>query len=315
MKVLLCTMTMPDHGEDTIFDGLCRVLGPSNVMEYPHKPSLHGERPSRNHRYPCQFDWPIVARDTDKEWMLADGKYDAVIVGCGTEYDFRDGSIKLDRFYELLKSRPHRVPIYLLDMGDLVGINHRLWDELGARLCFKREYRSRHERLQGVVPLNYSYSEKYIPDDIDTDRTISAFFAGSLNSYRKACLGVFREFSGTVVKRLSMRQENYGEELLKCKIGLSLRGFGHDTVRYYEVPAHGALLLAQRPRIMIDHPFVDGETALLFRTPDGLRSKLQYAFDNSDEANRIRLAGYEWVKKYHTSRVRATQLLERIDHG
>jgi len=312
MKILFCTRAVSDHGEDTLFDGLCRVLGPDNVLEYPYKPSLHGGESIRYRRYPCMFDWPIIATDTEKEYMLGNDAFDAILVGCGTEYDFRTKGIDYDRFYDLLKKKSVTTPVYLVDMGDLVGINNKLWTDLNARLCFKREYRGRHMRFHHILPLNFSYSEKYIPADINTERTIPAFFAGSLNSYRKDCLRAFEEVSGITPRRVSMSQQTYSAELLKARIGLSLYGFGHDTVRYYEVPAHGAMLLAQRPKIAIDHPFIDGETAIIFDTSKDLRGKLRFLLDHPDDVDRIRLAGYEWLKKYHTNRVRATKLLEYI---
>ena len=313
MKVLYCTRNISDYGEDTIFDGLCRVLGSQNVLEYPQKDSLHG-KPSKAHgNYPCMFDYPITHTEAEITAMLADGAFDMLLVCCGATYDFRMGGrgTRHDKFYKLLEARSQNIPTYLIDQGDLEDINTELWDELHARLYFKREYKGRHQRNKRIIPLSMCYSEKYIPTSIDGERIIPLFWAGGQNSYRQDCLKVALEFDRHIYGA-NMAQPVYAAQLLQTRIGLSLKGFGWDTVRYYEVPAHGALLLAQRPKIFIANPFIDGETAVLFDTPEQLRGLLHFLIRHPDYVDKVRLQGHAWLKKYHTSTMRATQLLERI---
>jgi len=54
--MLLVTHPRPHYGLDVLYDGLCSVLGEDNVMEFPYKPSLHGEGPEEYKNYPCAFD-------------------------------------------------------------------------------------------------------------------------------------------------------------------------------------------------------------------------------------------------------------------
>ena len=307
--ILYVTRTVTDFGNDTLYDGLCRVLGHKNVLEYPTKDSLHGGKGKRYAQYPCFFDYPTIS-DEEKIQMLVDGKFDAILIACTAVRDFtreQDGD-KYDGFIKLLEGASRKTPTYLIDYGDLRGINKGLWERFNALLYFKREFT---KGGKDVIPFNFSYSERYMAG-IKTLRDNMFFWAGSFQHYRRKFLEVCVEHFGIDMAKNDLTQSEYREELLRSKIGLSLRGWGFDTVRFYEVPAHGALLLSQKPRIFINNNFEDGKNAVFFETPEELDSKIKFLLDNPKELESIRLKGYNWFTKYHTSSVRAKQLLERI---
>ena len=41
--------------------------------------------------------------------------------------------------------------------------------------------------------------------------------------------------------------------------------------------------------------------------------KIKYCAEHEDFTDRIRLAGHEWFKKYHTTRKRARQMVQQIE--
>lgn len=86
-----------------------------------------------------------------------------------------------------------------------------------------------------------------------------------------------------------------------------------DTVRYWEIPAHGGMLLAERPPIRIPHNFIDGETAVFFEDMPELEEKLAYYLSQPDEAARIASAGHQHFNKHHTNAARARQLLGYLE--
>jgi len=312
MKILFCTYSFVDYGMDTLFDGLCRALGSENVFDYPEKPSLHSEKRNSYLWYPSFFEYPIVKTDEEKIDMLVNGEIDAVIVGCRSTSDFREGRYgadNKDNFLELLRLK--KTPVFLVDYDDSSGINYALIDELKPLIYFKREYLKDTEYLPIITPLSFSYSEKYIPENVATTRANTLFWAGKTYPNREPFIKAYEEIHGR--RRFNKwKQDKYSQKLLLNRIGLNLKGFGSDTVRYWELPAHGTLLLSQRLDIVIENDFVDGESALFFDTVEEMKSKVRFCMNNGSYADSIRSKGHEHFKKFHTSKARAEQLLYKI---
>ena len=99
----------------------------------------------------------------------------------------------------------------------------------------------------------------------------------------EAMLG--KEFSG------HYEPEAYAIMLRSSRIGLNCFGMGFDTVRYWELPAHGAMLLSERLPIRIPENFVDGESAVFFDTVQELEEKLAYYLAQPEESAEIAAAG------------------------
>jgi spore maturation protein CgeB len=107
-------------------------------------------------------------------------------------------------------------------------------------------------------------------------------------------------------------QDSYREKLRSSLIGLSFFGVGFDTVRYWEIPANGGMLLAERPPICIPDNFEDGISAVFFENMSELESKLDYYLKHPDEAARIAANGYTHYLKYHTTTARARCFLDTV---
>jgi hypothetical protein len=317
MKILFCTYSFSDYGLDNLYDGLCQLLGYENVIEYPDKSMLHGVKDNRYAWYPQFFDYPRVMKDEQKIEMLKNNEFDIILVGCRDKTDFTDKrSYKKIAGYKqilsLLREKSKTIPIYLIDQSDAIKVNYGLIRDLNSRLYFKREYVECNN--DKIVPFSFSYSEKKIPN-IDTERLNDIFWAGTRkfgNSQRHLFLDPLEKRRGKLFFN-GWKQHKYCTKLLSYQICLNLKGQGDDTVRYYEIPAHGALLFSQKLDIIIDNEFIDGKTAVFFSSPTEMMEKLQYCLNNKDYTDRIRLAGHEHFKKYHTSKIRAEQLLNRIN--
>jgi len=310
MKVLLCTYRCGDYGTDTLFDGLCRHLGNENVLEYPHKPTLHGVAEGR---YPTIFDYPIIKTDEEKLRMVEDGRYDVILVNVRPRSAWIESKRKYlrDNFKEVVE-RNKNTPVVLIDQSDEKDIDYEYIERLKPKLYFKREYRESDNHPDFIKPLSFSYSEQYCPEDIFGPRRNAYFWAGQDKRGRRPFVRrLEKERGGKFFNKYS--NDEFRRALLEHKIGLSLLGYGDDTVRYYEAPAHGALLLAEKPTIKIENDFTDGETAVFFKTADEMVEKIKYCAEHEDFTDRIRLAGHEWFKKYHTTRKRARQMVQQIE--
>jgi spore maturation protein CgeB len=92
-------------------------------------------------------------------------------------------------------------------------------------------------------------------------------------------------------------------------VGLDLFGFGFDTVRYWELPALGCLLLAERRPIELPFDFVDGRHALLFEDLAELEDRLAWCGAHADAVTELARAGYAHFHRHHTESARARQFV------
>lgn len=306
-RVLFVTHPRPHYGLDVLHDGLCELLGDDNVVEFPFKPALHGAPLTEQANYPCQFFRAGTPRSF--EALLSDlekGRFDVVLYG-----DI-EGHLETP-FARRLADAARHLPICLVDAQD-DPIDHRT--ELSVRLgterffCyFKREMLSCWDYGPLTVPLPFAYPDNRVPRAIEAARTQGLFWAGHRQfGLRRRYLEHLESKFNLDLSR-SFTQDEYSAALRRSRIGLNLFGFGFDTVRYWEVPAHGCMLLAERPPIRIPFNFQDGQSAVFFDDLADLEAKLAHYLEHPDRAAAIALRGHEHLKRFHTASARAAQLL------
>ena len=54
------------------------------------------------------------------------------------------------------------------------------------------------------------------------------------------------------------------------------------------------------------------ESAVFFDHIDEMKNKLKYCLDNESFVDKARIKGNEWFLKYHTTKARAKQMLDKI---
>ena len=312
-RVLMITDDRPNHGLDVLYDGLHAALGPDNVVEYPWKPTLHGRPAKRFGKYPCLFDLPGEARSLDEVVeSLRREDFDLVLFG-DLEATIPDEDVRR------LGAACSEVPVFVLDQLDdyrdnRAGALERLGVD-GVAGYFKREKLTCYDYGPDAYPMPLAYAERYMPESLPAERPNAFFWAGQrLFGLRKLSLEYLESLLDVDLNR-KYSQEEYARELRSSRIGLALFGFGFDTVRYWEVPAHGCMLLAERRPIVIPQDFRDGETAVLFDDLPDLEQKLRHYMDAPEECAAIGQAGHEHLKKFHTGAARARQLLGWVDHA
>lgn len=321
MRILHLNFRQCESGQDPIYDGLCRILGPENVIEYPKKPSLHGGPPAGYRWYPCYFNWPEFYSDKEKIQLLKNNWFDMILVACGSVKDWSTGSRFQERItkgreefsemYELAMEKSKTIPTYALDTGDESGLNTRIRKEFNCIKYFKREYL---EDITGgdptVIPLSLCLAENYVPEKIVGSRINLPFFAGKSYANRKDFIDYYESFGKPNTRNLSQRQLN--AEMLKYRIGIDLPGFGEDTIRHYEVPARGEMLLCHRVKIKRENDFIDGKSAVFYEGFEDFKNKLNYYLKHESEADKIRMAGRKHFLKYHTGTARAKELIRKM---
>jgi hypothetical protein len=309
-RLLFVAHEESDYGLDTLYDGLCRTLGPQNVVEFPWKPTLHGRLPDKTYGYPCFFNHPGAPASLKEICtQLRSGEFDYVCVV--------DTLRTLPRnLIEPVMEATGTTPVFVIDTWDECGdyqqdaLEHLMRDSVCA--YFKREMLARAEYGPNTYPLPFAYPDGLVPASIAGDRPEPVFWAG------KRMCGLRSLYLDHLESALGMRfdknyeQDEYIRSLHRARIGLSFFGLGFDTVRYWELPAHGCLLLSERPPIRIPDDFRDGQSAVFFDDLAELEDKLRYYLAHPEDTRAIALAGHEHFKRYHTGAARARQFLGRI---
>ncbi len=307
LRVLYVIHTESDYGSDVLFAGLRSLLGGENVVDFPWKPPLHGLPPNDHVHYPCTFDLPGEALPADQVAAeLRAGRFDAVLVSDTL------GALDAAELGPVLAG-VGETPVFVVDMWDQCG-DYR--DDICAHFGigrtagqFKREMLAGVPYSAGTVALPFAYDLGHVPGDVAFDGREGLFWAGQVQyGARRATLEYLREHWGVdLAKRFT--QEEYACELLRRLVGLCLFGNGFDTVRYWELPAHGCMLLAERPPIGIPYDFEDGKHALFFDDLPELEERLRYCRAHPEAARDIAEAGHRHFLQHHTGEARARHLL------
>jgi hypothetical protein len=311
-RILVITHDNSDYGMDSLYDGLCTVLGPQNVVEFPWKGTLHGRDTEAAQNYPCVFDYPGEPRNAAAiEAELRNGQFDIILYADVVQFSRRE---TVRRF---LAAAPD-IPVMVYDTWDSTQ-NYQpvIQDYLGREtiaLYFKREMLAGIDYGPRAFPLPFGYPDRLVPESVPEKQSKDFFWAGKwLFGLRSLYLPwleklLDRKFSGA-----SYDQESYKAALLQARAGFSFFGFGFDTVRYWELPAHGCLLLAERPLIRIPHDFEDGISALFFEDLPELEEKMGWISAHPKACGTIARAGRRHFLEHHTASQRARQLLGRIE--
>jgi hypothetical protein len=328
MKVLYLTDAFRDFLADQIYYGLCKLLGPERVIDYPYKPIYH--EPSVREWFLPQV--PGVPREeTEILDLLSARQIDLLVLSSPR----RGGTTAL----EALAGRIPLPPTVLLDGEDDGRLRRTLFRRGGFGLYFKREFalpwlqggawaRVRSFGLDGDLfrrthPLPFSIILEATMPQGDSPRDIQVFFAARASQgKRRKADAILRGlpglryvggvFEGTADPPFAPGDGDYYRTLRRAQIGVSVRGGGLDTLRYWEVVACGGLLISEKPDIVIPNNFEHGRHAIFCRPDlDDLVELVRYYATHAEERNAIATAGYAHLLKYHTCERRAEYFLER----
>jgi Glycosyl transferases group 1 len=309
-RILVITHDYSDYGMDTLFHGLCTLLGKDNVVEFPWKPTLHGQRREAANNYPCVFDYPGEPRDvSDLVMELRQGCFDLILYADVVQM------AHASEVRQLVHAATH-VPLVLYDTwDDCYTPMEKLLRYVGRSafdLIFKREMLSGVDYGPHTHPLPFGYPESMVDLETCRKKSETLFWAGK-QEYGLRPLYIPR-LEAHLGRSLDQRydQEQYRRRLRTSQIGLSFFGCGFDTVRYWELPANQVMLMAERPPIRIPYDFVDGQSAVFFDDLPGMERKLEYYLRHPEEVARIAAAGHAHFLRRHTSTARARQFLGTV---
>jgi hypothetical protein len=327
MKILYLTDPFPDYLADSIYYGLCQLLGPERVIDYPSKANYH-DAAAREWFLPQVPGIP--RRESAILDLLAAREIDLLVLSSPR----RGGTTTLGA----LASRIPLPPAVLIDGEDDCRIRRGLFRRWGFGLYFKREFRLawmgraawarlRSFGLDGGLfrrthPLPLSICLEATLPGMDLPRDIEVFFAARASQeHRRRADAILRGipglryvggvFDGNADPLFPRGEGGYYRTLRRAKIGVSVRGGGFDTLRYWEIVACRALLISEEPDIIIPSNFEHGRHAVFCRRDLGdLGELVRHYASHDEEREAVATEGYAHLLKYHTSERRAEYFLE-----
>ena len=203
---------------------------------------------------------------------------------------------------------------YYYELNRTPGAERRKWRwfsywNLPIGLSYQKKFNL------SALPLTVANPTKY---KINWNRGYDVSFIGHNNNpERKMYIKMLSEYliknkiKGFISTKV-VNKDKYIEMIKNSKSGISTRGVGYDTWRYWEIPCYGTTLLAQRTPINIPNNFVDGESALFFKDFDELKQKLERYVIKSNEWFEISRNGQKHFFEYHTPKKRAEYVLRKL---
>lgn len=284
-KVAVLSHGSPDYLIDIVSDGMCRLLGRQNVhYDYKFSP-WHKER----------FNLLFNGFETPNSIDLHEAE--ALVLS-----DRCDFSIARDWM-----AKTGRRAVAVVDGEDedrILPFFER------AKVYFKREMFQGRNYPPNVKPLQFAA----VPGGPSPrrERVLPVFFMGNMSDpIRQDIVGVLRSMDLPAVLGRIPKAE-YDALLSSSRMGVSAKGAGWDTYRYWEIPYSGCLLLSQRLPLTVPDNFVDGREAVFFGDTAELRKKMKALLDAPEEVRTIADAGQKASNSRHLSVHRAKAVLEAL---
>jgi hypothetical protein len=285
MKIGVISRGSPDYSIDIVTDGLIRLLGRQGVsLDYNNRGGWGGQ-------------------------------YIQLLQGFeGPEpYDIHDADVLIasDRSLEAMKQwmkKTGRTAVAVVDGADGDAIATEVLSKV--QVYFKREYIKGRTYAANIKPLPFAAIPEALNSEVKISRQV--FYAGHpTHHFRLEIARVLTEMGHPpIVERIE--KADYNRKLMESLIGISVRGNGWDTYRFWEIPYFGACMLAQRPNIVIPGAFVDGQEAVYYDSIGDFKEKLKMLLANPDEAVKIAEAGRKASMERHLSINRAKTVLEAL---
>jgi hypothetical protein len=333
VRIAFLANPVHDYLQDAVYHGLVSILGPGNVVDYPPLERYHSRAPAGAIHPQLWFDFPEPERAELPELVAS---ADAVIVGSlrsgvraavgevlamtkrppialldGEDDIFVLGAIKhVDAYFkrEILRSRTAGIPRELVRRGHRLlrkGVENR--DPLADPICVARAADRR------LVPLPLAWIGP-LPERGAVEYDV-AFLNGPTSPWRAVARTELERLraEGARVRLLEegerLRWAEYLDVLRCSRIGVSVRGGGYDTYRYWEVPAAGALLVSEPLPILIPRNFDDG-TEAVFAPLGEMAARIRELLGGDTE--RVAAAGRRRLEAAHTAVARAQTVLDAL---
>jgi len=333
MRILFLAHPEQDYLQYMIFNGLCEVYGEEEIIVYPFVLSYMGvddrfyvlNDGSRGMTNPCDY---MVKRDM-RMWTfeeVVENLKDTLFILLASP---RSYNVKALRF--LKKHFSPLPPIVFMDGEDGIDIKWDLINEFNPIVSFKREL-TQDLSSKNIFPLPFSaIVNEFTKEDKPKDLDVFCLMGDTHERRRKIIKRLLEEnlpnsYIGIDSGRLPWQDperfkiaplksySDYIDLMSRAKINISIRGWGFDSVRKWEVMLFSGLVLADKLDIIIPNDFKDGEHLVYYKDEEDIIKKIHYYLSHDSEREKIGKAGREYCYKFHTNSSRVKYMLEKIQH-
>jgi|SRR5579871_2222353 len=289
MRVAVVSLGSPDYLPDIVADGLIRLLGRQNVYLHFSKTAM-GSDIRYTHLMAGFFDQPNSFPFYDADALVISNRSGGDIARTWIAHTGRN-------------------TIGLLDGEDDISVREDL--RSFSKIYFKREYLKGQAYPANVRPLPFAAIPEEPTDRVPIERTV--FFMGHYNDHpvRKK-IGDRLAYMGFPIATATWPKADYNRALRGSMIGVSVRGWGWDTYRYWEIPYFGTCLLSEVMPIEIPGNFKDGEEAVFYTDENDMGLKLGKLLAEPERAKEIGARGRQACLERHMSIHRAKTVLEAL---
>ena len=285
MKILAVHTPEPDYLYFMVCLGLQR-LGVQVVYRPPYK---------------AKFPFSSYTGELTEE---SSSGYDSGFDVCIFGYDMEEEVTSLD-------SSILRV---LVDGEDSPSFTDEQIRGLQLDLIFKREYLYHRIYPSNCFPL--PFASPFPAVDPLTERPVDVVFLANDNHPRRwrihrILTQLDIHYVGAVSHNLPVWDEYMGL-LARAKIGITVRGFGYDTVRFWECLASGCLVLAEETLQVVPNEFIDGKHLFYF-DENTLPWLVGHCLYHEEKRQTIAKAGQQHLLNNHTVEARAQYMLDVIE--
>ncbi len=307
LNILFLGSKNPGYSEWFTYVGLFRLFG-TQVVDYPALEHIW-ERPADDVKnYVAQgwlgkeFDKGSVDRSEIKR-KIDDGFFQLIIIS----------SRAWGEYARLIKGQPN---IVYLDGEDLPDIDIELITKENLLLYAKREVMLDLEDDHRILPFPFAFEKEMIPPAPEREKVHEVFglFHSGSHPFRQEVMEQIPEYHHRWCRIVEpderVSRQEYFRQMQLAEKGLSIRGYGFDTVRFWEILAAGLPLFSQRPIIKIPFLPKEGKEAVYFDNAGDLRTKLEAFKRMPGKCSEIAQAGHALFLARHTCRKRAEYLVE-----
>jgi hypothetical protein len=217
----------------------------------------------------------------------------------------------------------------LTDWGYKFYLNYLSMKNMFNHLNFFETIKAYHSSKLKPLPLSYIKKPNFKPSD---SKTIDVSYIVRLPTFlnikhKLAEMKLFKErisiakflkqFKNSLIyldlwPKEGLSHETYLKVLSESLCSVSTYGAGFDTIRYWEIPYSGSVLISRRPRTLIPNNLKEGKHAFFFDNLRELKQHVEYIIEDPDYAIKIGREAREFVMKYHSPEARAKAIINAL---
>ena len=298
--VTLVSGESPCRGLDGLADGFMRWLGKERVrVHLLMGPST--EISEFEHFRPV-YDW--ARRQEEVTWRPEESE--VLIIS----------TRKVTDIYDWVAGFPFNCPVVSLDARDKPCDEIEVLTTMSpVQMSLKTELPLTLDVNALTLPCPYGF---VVEDAVEVkpyaERSLPVLFAaGETNISRRAFAEAAQSIPGSrVIFKERVERKQFLALLADAKVSIACYGAGFGSYRYLEIPAHGALLLAQPLPIFWPHNFRRDKEALFFTSPAEMVESVEWALAHPVEAEAIVRAGTLKVMTHHLTTHRAQWVAQMV---